>query len=135
MYTAESGDCQLADKDRHSRPGRLGRPSWRLGIAAKEGVEYLEVNCVNDSTELCLYTEVSGKLLKTVDAVYQGIASQKGCRDLCQNAPFRCHSYDYSDTGDHVCRLSHHSAKTLTQIEDPYLHIKAAKTYELNYSC
>ena len=29
---------------------------------------------------------------------------------------FRCHSYDYNDTGDNVCRLSHHSAGTLTQV-------------------
>merc|ERR1711902_264910 len=70
----------------------------------------------------------------TVDAVYQAIASEEDCRDLCQNAPFRCHSYDYSDTGDDVCRLSHHSAMTLTQIEEPFLEIEAATTYELS-SC
>ena len=30
-----------------------------------------------------------------------------------------------------MCRLSHHSAHTLTQIEDPYLAIEEATTYEL----
>ena len=45
---------------------------------------------------------------------------------------FRCHSYDYNDTGDFVCRLSHHSAHTLTQIEEPYLAIEEATTYELS---
>ena len=49
MYTAESGECQLAAMDRHSMAGRPG-------FAAKEGVDYLEINCVNDPTELCLYT-------------------------------------------------------------------------------
>ena len=127
MYTAESGECQLAAMDRHSMAGRPG-------FAPKEGVDYLEINCVNDPTELCLYTKVRGKILKTVDAVYQAIASEEDCRDLCQNAPFRCHSYDYSDTGDDVCRLSHHSAMTLTQIEEPFLEIEAATTYELS-SC
>jgi hypothetical protein len=65
-----------------------------------------------------LYGKERGKILKTVDAVHQAIASEEDCQDLCNNAPFRCHSYDYNDTGDNVCRLSHHSAVTLTQV--PY---------------
>jgi len=127
MFTAETGNCQLAAWDRHSVAGRPG-------FAALEGTDYLEINCVNDPTELCLYNKVRGKILKTVDAVYQAIASEEDCRDLCQNAPFRCHSYDYNDTGDDICRLSHHSALTLTQVEDPFLFIEEATTYELS-SC
>jgi hypothetical protein len=65
---------------------------------------------------LCLYGKERGKILKTVDAVHQAIASEEDCQDLCNSAPFRCHSYDYNDTGDNVCRLSHHSAVTLTQV-------------------
>lgn len=30
---------------------------------------------------------------------------------------FRCHSYDYGDTGEMVCRLSHHSRATLSDIQ------------------
>jgi len=127
MFTAETGNCQLAAWDRHSVAGRPG-------FAPSEGTDYLEINCVNDPTELCLYNKVRGKILKTVDAVYQAIASEEDCRDLCQNAPFRCHSYDYNDTGDDICRLSHHSALTLTQVEDPFLFIEEATTYELS-SC
>jgi len=127
MYTAETGECQMAVMDRHAMAGRPG-------FAASEGTDYMEINCVNDPTELCLYNKVRGKILKTVDAVYQAIASEEDCRDLCQNAPFRCHSYDYNDTGDDICRLSHHSALTLTQVEDPFLFIEEATTYELS-SC
>ena len=94
----------------------------------------MEVNCVESPSKLCLYEKVRGKILKTVDAVYQAIASEQDCQDLCNNAPFRCHSYDYNDTGDDVCRLSHHSAVTLTQVEEPYLFIEEATTYELS-SC
>jgi hypothetical protein len=75
---------------------------------------------------------VRGKILKTVDSVWQAIDSKEDCEDLCNNAPFRCHSYDFNDTGDNVCRLSHHSAHTLTQIEEPYLAIEEATTYELS---
>lgn len=46
----------------------------------------------------------------------------------------RCHSFDYNDTGDKVCRLSHHAAATLTQINDPYLELADSSTYELS-SC
>ena len=67
-----------------------------------------------------------------MDSVYQAIDSREDCEDLCNSAPFRCHSYDYNDTGDFVCRLSHHSAHTLTQIEEPYLAIEEATTYELS---
>lgn len=46
----------------------------------------------------------------------------------------RCYSFDFGDTGDKVCRLSHHSAATLTHIEEPYLEIAETATYELS-SC
>ena len=41
----------------------------------------------------------------------------EACRDLCLTAPYRCHSFDYGDTGERVCRLSHHTSTTLTQIQ------------------
>merc|ERR1719219_1831112 len=124
QYTTDTGECRLAENDRHVMAGRPG-------FAAQEGVDYMEINCVSDPSELCLYNKVRGKILKTVDAVYQAIASEEDCRDLCNNARFRCHSYDYNDTGDNICRLSHHSGVTLTQIEDPYLLIEEATTYQL----
>eukprot|EP00095_Tigriopus_kingsejongensis_P012749 maker-scaffold30_size591359-snap-gene-1.15 protein:Tk12749 transcript:maker-scaffold30_size591359-snap-gene-1.15-mRNA-1 annotation:"hypothetical protein DAPPUDRAFT_214208" len=128
MYNTEDGDCRLLDQDRHTL---AGQPSF----APLENSDYLEINCaISDPKKLCIYDEVKGKILKTVDSVYQGMASKEDCEDLCNNAPFRCHSYDFNDTGDNVCRLSHHSAHTLTQIEEPYLAIEEATTYELS-SC
>jgi len=127
QYSRANGECRLAAMDRQSMAGRPG-------FAEADGVDYMEVNCVESPSKLCLYEKVRGKILKTVDAVYQAIASEQDCQDLCNNAPFRCHSYDYNDTGDDVCRLSHHSAVTLTQVEEPYLFIEEATTYELS-SC
>lgn len=60
---------------------------------------------------------MSGRILKTVDSVYQDVQTIEECRELCLNSPFRCHSYDHGDTGDHVCRLSHHSKSTLADIQ------------------
>ena len=115
----------MLNRDRHELAGQpLFQP--------ETGVDYVEKNCVDDNDKrLCIYEEVKGKILKTVDSVYQAIDSREDCEDLCNNAPYRCHSYDFNDTGDNVCRLSHHSAHTLTQIEDPYLAIEEATTYEL----
>ena len=124
-WVAETKDCSMLNRDRHELAGQpLFQP--------EQGVDYVEKNCVDTNEKrLCIYEEVKGKILKTVDSVYQAIDSREDCEDLCNNAPYRCHSYDFNDTGDNVCRLSHHSAHTLTQIEDPYLAIEEATTYEL----
>ena len=49
--------------------------------------------------------------------VLQDVPTMEACRDLCLTAPYRCHSFDYGDTGERVCRLSHHTSTTLTQIQ------------------
>lgn len=103
-------------------------------LKANEGVEYLENNCVEEPTKLCEFKRLKGKILKTVDSVYQDIATVDDCRELCLNSPFRCRSYDFGDTGEMVCRLSHHSRSTLSDIQDPYLDVPEASTYELS-SC
>ena len=129
MFNRENGDCRLLEHDRHTL---AGLPVFNAA-EADENVEYLEINCnLEEPKKLCVYDRTMGKILKTVDSVYQAIASREDCEDLCNNAPFRCHSYDFNDTGDNVCRLSHHSAHTLTQIEEPYLAIEEAATYELS---
>ena len=48
---------------------------------------------------------------------FQDVPTMEACRDLCLTAPYRCHSFDYGDTGQRVCRLSHHTSVTLTQIQ------------------
>ena len=73
MYTADSGECRLAEMDRHAM---AGRPGFR----ELQGVDYMEINCVSESSRLCLYERVRGKILKTVDAVYQAIASVDDCK-------------------------------------------------------
>jgi len=128
IWIEADNDCSLLDVDRHVLAGTTA-------FQPQQGIDYLERSCiVGEPRRLCIYDRVKGKILKTVDSVYQAIDSREDCEDLCNTAPFRCHSYDYNDTGDFVCRLSHHSAHTLTQIEEPYLAIEEATTYELS-SC
>lgn len=134
-------------------------------LQQKDGVEYLENNCAEEPNKLCEFKRMSGKILKTVDSVYQDVGSVDECRELCLSSPYRCHSYDYGkllykfdlfqkmrfnsctnislfvncfgdigDTGDMVCRLSHHSRATLADVQDPYLDVPEAATYELS-SC
>ncbi|XP_055529344.1 uncharacterized protein LOC129721151 [Wyeomyia smithii] len=119
--------CELSDMDRITLAGSSA-------FQSADGSDYLENNCAEEPTKLCEFKRMSGRILKTVDSVYQDVASVDECRELCLSSPYRCHSYDYGDTGDMVCRLSHHSRATLADIQDPYLDVPEAATYELS-SC
>ncbi|KAM8704693.1 hypothetical protein ACLKA7_009194 [Drosophila subpalustris] len=122
-FYAHSGLCELSDMDRITL-------SEEANIVAYDGAEYLENNCAEEPSKLCEFKRISGRILKTVDSVHQNVQSIDDCRDLCLTAPFRCHSYDYNETGEHVCRLSHHSRATLSDLSEPYLSIEEASTYE-----
>ncbi|XP_062127129.1 uncharacterized protein LOC133839544 [Drosophila sulfurigaster albostrigata] len=124
-FYRHSGLCELSDMDRITL-------SAGSSVEAYEGADYLENNCAEEPSKLCEFKRISGKIMKTVDSVYQDINTIDECRDLCLNSPYRCHSYDYNDTGDMVCRLSHHSRATLTDVNDPYLDVPEAATYELS---
>ena len=83
LWIEEDKDCSLLGVDRHVMAGTTTfQPS--------EGTDYLERNCVvGEPRRLCIYDRVKGKILKTVDSVYQAIDSREDCEDLCNTAPFR----------------------------------------------
>ncbi|XP_069987065.1 uncharacterized protein [Penaeus vannamei] len=126
-FNNATGDCQISDMDRHTT---VGTGAFKVA----ENSDFLENNCVDDPVRLCEFQRMEGRILKTVDSVFQDVESLEDCKRLCLTAPFRCYSFDFGDTGDKVCRLSHHSAATLTHIEEPYLEIAETATYELS-SC
>ena len=105
-----TGDCRLSDMDRHTMAGTGAfKPS--------SNSDYMENNCVDDPVKLCEFQKLEGRILKTVDSVFQDVSTIDDCRQLCLTAPYRCHSFDYADTGENVCRLSHHALATLTNIQ------------------
>lgn len=118
--------CELSEMDRITLSGMSS------AFKPQEDVEYLESNCIDEPTKLCEFKHLGGKILKTVDAVYQDVNTIEECRELCLNSPFKCRSYDYNDTGELVCRLSHHNRVTLADIQDPYLEVPEATTHELS---
>ncbi|KAK4015822.1 uncharacterized protein LOC116925414 [Daphnia magna] len=126
-FSATTGECSLSDMDRFS-------VTARSAYTNTPDVDYFETNCVDDPVKMCDFQRTEGRILKTVDAVFQDVETEEACKNLCLNANFRCHSFDFGDTGDKVCRLSHHSASSLSQIQDPYLEIPEATTHELT-SC
>ena len=66
-WIAENKDCTLLAVDRHVLAG-----TTTFGV--REGTDYLERNCVvGEPRRLCIYDRVKGKILKTVDSVYQAI--------------------------------------------------------------
>lgn len=107
--------------DRHTMAG-----TGAFKVSAS--VDYLENNCVDDPVKLCEFQKLDGRILKTVDSVFQDVASIDDCRQLCLTAPYRCHSFDYADTGENVCRLSHHALATLTHIQVSRLRIQITPT-------
>nr|CAD7392400.1 unnamed protein product [Timema cristinae] len=123
-YNNATGSCTLSDMDRLTIPG---------GLAQAADEDYLENHCVEQPTKLCEFKKLSGRILKTVDSVYQDVGSIDECRELCLNSPYRCHSYDFGDTGEMVCRLSHHSRATLSDIQcgpgDMVARIKTTKLF------
>ncbi|XP_030369340.1 uncharacterized protein LOC115620298 [Scaptodrosophila lebanonensis] len=123
-YERKTGMCELSEFDRMTLAGSNA-------FQEMEGTDYLENHCIEEPNKLCEFKRLPGRILKTVDSVYQEVNSIDECRELCLNTPYRCHSYDYNDTGDMVCRLSHHSRATLTDVQDPYLEVPEASTYEL----
>jgi len=127
-FSVATGECRISDMDRHTVAGTTA-------FTESLGDEYLENNCVDDPVKLCDFQLLENRIMKTVDSVYQDVPTMEACRDLCLTAPYRCHSFDYADTGDRVCRLSHHTSTTLTQIQDPFLVIGDVRgTFELS-SC
>ncbi|XP_023159316.1 uncharacterized protein LOC101454200 [Ceratitis capitata] len=126
-YYRSTKTCELSEMDRITLAGTGA-------FQPHDTIDYLENNCADEPNKLCEFKRLSGRILKTVDSVYQDVGSIDECRDLCLNSPYRCHSYDYGDTGDMVCRLSHHSRATLIDVQDPYLEVPEAATYELS-SC
>lgn len=72
-YNKATGDCGLSDMDRMSI-GSLNT------LEAENGTDYMESNCVSDPTKLCDFKPLDGKILKTVDAVYQEVATEQDCK-------------------------------------------------------
>ncbi|XP_067118423.1 uncharacterized protein [Centruroides vittatus] len=127
-YDTLTGDCYTSDVDRHTvtGPGHFA--------ATVPSMEYIESNCVDDPIRLCEFRKIPGKILKTVDAVYQDVKTLEECRRRCLTVNHRCHSFDFGDPANSVCRISHHASATLSHIHDPYLEIPGASTFELT-SC
>lgn len=80
---------------------------------------------------LCDFKPIHGRILKTVDSVYQNITTIEECQRQCLQGPYKCHSYDYGDPSNPVCRTSHLDKISLAHIDNPYIEIAGASTYEL----
>lgn len=132
-YDSASGNCQLSDMDRHSLPSAALRRRHYVE-SSLDTIDYGENNCVQEARGICDFKPLNNRILKTVDSIYQEIKSEPECRKRCLQAPYRCHSYDLGDQSNPVCRTSHLDRNSLQQIQDPYLEIQGAVSYELD-SC
>lgn len=81
--------------------------------------------------KLCDFKPIHGKILKTVDSVYQNVTSVEECQQRCLQDMYRCRSYDFGDPVNPVCRTSHLDKVSLAHIDIPYIEIAGSTTYEL----
>jgi len=132
-FNKETGDCYMNDVDRFTVSGRPP-----ISNRSADVVDYMESNCVVEQPKMCDFVEVSGKLLRTVDAIYENVATADRCKEIClASKEFQCRSFDYNETGVNVCRVSHHSTSSLSQQQldhRPYLTVVGATTYQMS-SC
>ncbi|KPM06309.1 PAN domain containing protein 2, partial [Sarcoptes scabiei] len=135
-FDPDNGDCSLSDMDRGSIVPTHDLKMRTYGPSSSGSLEYIENNCIEEPKKLCDFRVIEGKILKTVDFVYQNINSVDECREKCLSSPYRCHSFDLGDPNNpnHVCRTSHLDKYSLAHIEDAYLQVPGAITYEL-HSC
>lgn len=106
-------------------------PQQYVDMPANALVDYLENNCVYEPNKLCEFRKIQNRVLKTVDSIYQDVATLDECKQKCLNAPYRCYSFDYGDTSERVCRTSHLDQASLLSVKEPYLDVVGAITYEL----
>lgn len=59
-----------------------------------EQYEYLENNCVEEPGKLCEFKKISGRILKTVDSVYQDVSSLIKMNFIKVNSRQMRHSQD-----------------------------------------
>lgn len=81
-YRRATGTCELSEMDRSTLAGTNA-------FQPKEGSEYLENHCIEEPNKLCEFKRLPGRILKTVDSVYQEVSSVDECRELCLNSPYR----------------------------------------------
>lgn len=63
-FSATTGECSLSDMDRFS-------VTARSAYTNTPDVDYFETNCVDDPVKMCDFQRTEGRILKTVDAVFQ----------------------------------------------------------------
>ncbi|CAG2113231.1 unnamed protein product, partial [Medioppia subpectinata] len=129
-YDTDSHECSLSDMDRHTININNELRSRKYGPSSGT-VDYLENNCIQEPKMMCDIRPINGKILKTVDSVYETVKTIEECKEKCLNSPYRCHSFDFGDPTNSVCRTSHLDKNSLAHIENPYIEITGATTYEL----
>ncbi|CAG2116050.1 unnamed protein product, partial [Medioppia subpectinata] len=128
-YDSDVNECSLSDMDRHSITYNSLK-SRKYGPSSGS-IDYMENNCIEEPKKLCDFRPISGKILKTVDSVYENVKTIDECKEKCLSSPYRCHSFDFGDPTNSVCRTSHLDKNSLSHIENPYIEIPGATTYEL----
>ena len=125
-YNKVQKRCSLLAIDRNSAQSAIK-------LRNSSDMDYLENTCLKHQRGVCEFKPRLGVLLKTVDSVFKNVRSIGECQKLCKGmTQYECVSYDYAHTGTGVCRMSHHTFRTLSHVTEPYLHVNTSATYTLH---
>ena len=80
-FNAITGECSLSDMDRFS-------VTARSAYSTTPDVDYFETNCADDPVKMCDFQKTEGRILKTVDAVYQVSTAHPSKPLAGQSSPF-----------------------------------------------
>ena len=127
-FNKRSGRCFLLSTNRNTAQSSIK-------LKFNSDFNYLENTCTGQSNGVCEFKPKLGILLKTVDSVYNNVSSIEECQRLCSNMrSYHCVSYDFAHTGHGVCRMSHHTSRTLSHVTEPYLMVNTSATY-MKHNC
>ncbi|XP_054162435.1 uncharacterized protein LOC128960388 [Oppia nitens] len=130
-FDTDSHECAISDMDRHTINLNNELRSKKYGPSSTGTIDYMENSCIQEPKKLCDIRPINGKILKTVDSVYESVKTIDECKEKCMTSAYRCHSFDLGDPSHAVCRTSHLDKNSLSHIDNPYIEITGATTYEL----
>lgn len=100
-FRSSDGRCELLRADRHA----LGDSAGSIdALQPDERWQHVQNACAPRPTGVCRFRKLKGRMLKTVDALFEHVTDEPSCRQLCLQSPNLCRSYTLGSSENRACR-------------------------------
>jgi hypothetical protein len=99
-FRPSDGRCELLRVDRHS----LGESVTSDPLQSDTRWMHIQNACAPRPSGICRFRRLRGRLLKTVDALFEHITDEPSCRQLCLQSTSPCRSYTLGHPNNRACR-------------------------------